>query len=241
MLEALKEAAGCLLDFFYPPACAACGCSLQDNPGKMVCGPCIDEIIPFGGAGSCPRCGMPGFAAGNGCRFCDRLEPSLEAALAAAWFSGPVPAILHRLKYKGMHSLARPVAAMISESKAVGPVVGTADLLLPVPLHRWREFRRGYNQSEKIAVALAEISGKELVPEALVRVRNTRTQTRLNIQKRKANVDGAFRVTDPSLVEGRSVCLVDDVMTTGATLGACAVTLKQSGALRVTACTFAHA
>jgi len=120
-------------------------------------------------------------------------------------------------------------------------VVEPAELLVPVPLHYWRKLRRGYNQSEKLSESLAELSGKELARDVLVRIRRTKSQTRLTPEERKLNVAGAFRVNNPRRIQNRIVLLVDDVMTTGATLGACALTLKTAGAKRVLAYTFARA
>ena len=239
MLGAVKAAGACLVDFFYPPACIACGCGLEDST-ELLCLSCMDKMVPFGGSNNCPRCGMPEEPGRNGCAFCAGLDGSLDSALSAAWFMGPVPDIVYRLKYRGMHRLARPVAGIMAGSPAAGTVVEPADVLVPVPLYRWRKLRRGYNQSEKIAVALAEACGKELETGALCRIRNTRTQTRLSADQRKINVAGAFRIRKPSAVAGRAVCLIDDVLTTGATVSACAAVLKETGARSVTAYTFAR-
>jgi len=239
MLGALKAAGGCLLDFLYPPACIACGCEAGDG-SELLCGPCTEKIVPLG-ADNCPRCGMPPKKETGECTFCAGLESSLKSALSAAWFMGPVPVVVHSFKYQGMQRLALPIARVMAAHPAAAAVVEPAEVLVPVPLYPWKKLRRGYNQSEKIAVALARLCGKVLETGALSRIRNTRTQTRLSVDQRKSNVAGAFRVPKPEAVEGRAVCLIDDVLTTGATVGACATTLKKTGAKSVTAYTFARA
>ena len=229
-----------LVDFFYPQACVSCGCAIEEHSG-FLCRQCLGKIVPAVGDDNCPRCGMPAERELEGCLFCARLDTNLEKAFSAAWFAGPVPDMLHLLKYRGMHRLAVTMAEIMAASDAARDTVEQADIMIPVPLFFWRKLRRGFNQSEKIAEALAGICSKEQVTGALSRIRNTRTQTRLSVDERRINVDGAFRVVAPELVFGKSVCLIDDVMTTGATVSACASALKQNGARRVTAYSFARA
>ncbi len=240
MLGAVKASGACLLDFFYPPACAVCRGKVKDG-SELLCVSCMKKMLPVAGANNCPRCGMPADEKTRECALCAGLDSSLGMVLSTTWFMGPVPDVVHRLKYRGMHRLAWPIARLMAGYPAAKSVVQTADILIPVPLYFWRKLRRGYNQSEKIAAALAEICGKELETGALFRIRNTRTQTRLSVDQRKLNVAGAFRVKKPEAVARRVVCLVDDVLTTGATVSACATTLRESGARRVMAYTFARA
>ncbi|MBN2289493.1 MAG: ComF family protein [Candidatus Glassbacteria bacterium] len=240
MPGALKAAAEALTDFFYPPACVCCSGSVEHRE-ELLCRSCLEKVAPLGGPGHCPRCGMPVQGTEGACTFCKGLGSGLETALSAAWFLGPVPDLVHLLKYQGMHRLALTMARLMARHPAADSVIGPAEILVPVPLYFWRELRRGYNQSERIAAALAGACGKRLETGALARVRNTRTQTRLSAVQRRSNVAGAFRVARPQAVQGRSVCLIDDVMTTGATASACAAVLKENGAGSVAAYTFARA
>ena len=115
------------------------------------------------------------------------------------------------------------------------------ELLVPVPLHPQREAKRGYNQAALLAVALGEEIGLPVAEQALQRVRNTASQTKLTRQERRVNVNAAFEMKTGADFQGKHVVLVDDVATTGATLEACAITLLQGGAKNVSAFTLARA
>ena len=239
MAGGIRAALEPVLDLFYPPGCLACGSSVE-GADITLCAPCREVLTRLPAEG-CARCGSPLENAQDGCSICARQSPALELIRSVAWFVGPVPALVHRFKYQGLHRLSAFFAELMESFSAGREVVEPSEVLVPVPLHRWRQLRRGYNQSEKLGEVLAGLTGKELASEALARVRRTRSQTRLTHEERKLNVAGAFRVKNPALIQDRIVLLVDDVMTTGATLGACALTLKEAGAKRVLAYTFARA
>ena len=239
MTGGLKAALDPVLDLFYPPDCLACGRGVE-GADIVLCASCLEVLtrLPENG---CARCGSPLEDGQDGCNVCAIQSTALEAIRSVAWFIGPVPALIHRFKYQGFQRLSAFFAELMNSFHAGREVVEPAELLVPVPLHYWRKLRRGYNQSEKLGESLAELSGKELATDVLVRIRRTKSQTRLTPEERKLNVAGAFRVNDPRRIKNRSVLLVDDVMTTGATLGACALTLKNAGAKKVLAYTFARA
>ncbi|MCE5270713.1 double zinc ribbon domain-containing protein [bacterium] len=229
-----------LLSLLYPPACTACGADLKERLGwAVLCPECAATLVPLE-SDSCPRCASP-LREGQPCAFCARLEPGMDLLRSAYWFAGPAPELVHAFKYRRRVSLASGLAELTLSHPGCIEVLERADLLAPVPLHLWRRLRRGYNQSERYAAALAALSDKRVESRLLRRVRRTRSQTRLDPQQRKLNVEGAFKVRDRTLVEGRSVCIIDDVMTTGATAGACAAALKDAGAEWVAALTFARA
>jgi ComF family protein len=197
------------------PFCRTCGDSL---PSWRVISAALEQ---------CPRC--------------RRRGGLVDAARAAGAYEGPLREILHAFKYEGRRGLASPLAAMI---RAAGvEILGDAHCVVPVPLHAWRRMRRGFNQADDLAQRLG-------VPvlRALWRVRATAPQTGLNAAARRRNVRHAFRLS-PFLsrrrrrrwLEDRTVVLVDDVRTTGATLEACAALLKGAGARAVRALTVARA
>jgi len=166
---------------------------------------------------------------------------AVDAARAAGEYKGPLRRILHAFKYEGRRGLAEPLAAMMDTAGA--ELLGDADAVVPVPLHPWRRIRRGFNQAEELARRLD-------VPtlRALWRRRFTAPQTGLSAAARRRNVRHAFALSPclshrrrGRLLEGRIVVLIDDVRTTGATLHACAATLKAAGALEVRALTVALA
>ncbi len=156
---------------------------------------------------------------------------------------GALQQSLHLMKYSGMHSLG------VMFGRELGTLFATtwgfegAECLVPVPLHAARLRERGYNQSERICAGIREVTGTPIVTGTLVRTRNTPSQTTLKIHQREENVAGAFRVRKgrEKLIRGRSVVLVDDVMTTGSTLLACSAALRTAGARSVLVATLAVA
>lgn len=196
-----------LLDALYPKGC--------------VCPLCMEEAH-LDGDGLCDRCRAA-------LRYCSApvyAEP-LDGLTAAFLYEDPVRSAVLRLKYGKATYLADFFAAHISI-----PDHWKIDCMVPVPLHWFRAFRRGYNQSEMLARALSErYMGPPVRAELLLRIRSTPSQTNLDAATRQKNVRGAF-AADPS-VEGLSILLIDDVVTTHATLTACAAQLKRAGAVRV--------
>ena len=159
----------------------------------------------------------------------------VERARAVGAYEGSLRAIVHALKYEGRRSLARPLATFMRTRGA--DVLGGADWVVPVPLHPSRRRERGFNQ----AADLARHLGLPIC-HALARIRETRTQTDLPAAARHRNVSGAFALAPRAAarVSERVIVLVDDVSTTGATLEACAVVLKEAGAKEVRALTAAR-
>jgi ComF family protein len=200
-----------------------------------VCPDCLDRLDPLPPEALCGRCGVPfeNPAPLHGtplCGLCRRGATPFEWARGYGAYEGDLRRLVHLLKYSGMEELARPLGARLTSLLAQA---GPADLIVPVPLFWWRRWRRGFNQSELLAREVSRRSGVELGRNVLVRRKDTPTQTGLTNRQRRLNVQGAFLVRRPDLVAGRTVVVVDDVITTGATVGACARALKRAGAARV--------
>lgn len=173
------------------------------------------------------------------CRICPGWPAGLGRVRSAVWLEGTARDAVHRLKYDGWWRVSEGMAEVMQGLEPLRGVVS----LVPVPLGPARLRRRGYNQAERLASALAARLGVPMRPDLLQRARNTTTQTALTPEERQANVAGAFagrRGASRASVRG-SVVLVDDVFTTGATLAAAASALIASGAERVEAVTFARA
>lgn len=211
-------------DTLLPPTCHVCGATAQGVP---VCADCLDEL-PRAGADACPVCALPS-TAGLCCGECLRQPPAFDATTACFAYAFPVDSMLLALKYQYRLGLAGFFAGELG--RAAGDLAGRVDVVLPMPLHPRRLAERGFNQAVEIARPLAQASGLALELTAVRRVRNTGVQAGLGRAARLRNPVGAFESSDA--VKGLRVLVVDDVMTTGATLNALADCLKRQGASRV--------
>lgn len=238
---ALKETAAAALDFLLPAACAACERLLDHGERGLVCGRCWNRLALLP-APRCDRCGHP--TARGRCGWCQLLPPYVRACRSVAWMhTGSAPSVVHALKYGGWHAIASEMAVRMARLAWPADVVEERAAIVPVPLAPSRERERGFNQSERLAAALASQWRIPLRCDVLERARATRTQTRLTPEERLANVSGAFRVRDAmrSGLRSAHVVLVDDVVTTAATLNACAAALLVGGARIVSYVTFGRA
>jgi ComF family protein len=195
------------------------GCSDPVEADHRFCAPCWNSLV-FVAPPWCAGCNLP-FAVDRGdearCAACLARAPR-HAGVRAAVAYGPVARRLAlRLKYAGRTGVAMTMARQIARLAPVDAV----DLLVPVPLHRWRLWARGFNQAALIADALGGIIGVRCDPLALLRTRRTAVLRGMNAAQRARAVRGAFRVIDRAAVHGRSIGLVDDVHTSGATTDAC--------------------
>jgi competence protein ComFC len=218
------------IDQVYPPFCAGCGAK-----GARWCSHCqqsVRLVMPP----VCECCGREQDTPGL-CSWCQYSKPHFASIRSWGYFQGPLREAIHALKYRrdlGLGEvLSGPLNQMLAES------TWPLDLIVPVPLGVARLKERGYNQSGLIARPLAWETGLRYSPRALARVRETRSQVGLSLDQRKENVRGAFQASS-NLVAGKTVLLVDDVMTTGSTLEACAVALLQAGAMKVYGLTLAR-
>ena len=231
----LKKVGSLLINVVFPPVCMKCG-EICGSAGG-VCAECFSKLLfvtePF-----CHRCGRPvdkiakewGF-----CPFCKAMKEVYfdEARSALIYDENSSPLIL-ALKYADRTENAPLLAKWINlTSKGI-----TADVVVPVPLFRNRLLQRRYNQAALLAKEVAEMKGLRYEP-LLKRNRNTGNQGNLSANERRRNVKGAFSVVKGCDVRGKTVMVVDDVMTTGATLNECAKTLKKAGAKKVIVLTLA--
>jgi ComF family protein len=235
-----RAAASALLDFALPRVCVSCQRGLSDCDTGLVCGHCWSRVrlLP---SPQCERCGHP--TGGHKCRWCELLPVFVRAVRSYCWMiEGPASAIVHALKYDGWPRIGDDIGARLARLSWPRDVAEERSMLVPVPLAASRLRERGFNQSERIARAVGAVWGLPVHEGVLVRGRATETQTRLTPGERLRNVAGAFHTTaERTRLRGAHVIIVDDVVTTGATLNACALALHQSGARIVSYVTFGRA
>lgn len=228
-----------LLRGFLPARCMACDDLLWEQR-DLLCPACAATLVAIG-EDACPRCGRPRPGLGRvanrlPCGPCRERPPAFHEATAAYEFGGALADAVRRFKYRPTPALATPLARL-----AAGRTAPVADLVVPVPLFRRRLRRRGFNQSLLLARAWGRLWDIGVCCDALRRTRDTAPQTlQPTAHARARNVDDAFRVRRPERVAGKRVLLVDDVLTTGATAGACARALRAAGAAHVAVRTIAR-
>ena len=217
-----------VLDFALPPRCGGCGVVVDEL--DSFCSDCWRKL-DFLGAGGCQRCGLPLQATdAETCAACLAQPPRLDRIRAAVAYGEISRSIALRLNYGRKVALARTM------SRYMQPLVSElpeSAVLVPVPLHRGRLWQRGFNQSAMVATELSRRTGVPVAVDALRRIRSTPPLKGLNNRQRRRTVAGAFTANPKAELRGRTVVLIDDVMTTGSTANACARVLKRAGAERV--------
>nr|USU34193.1 ComF family protein [Methylobacterium sp. OTU13CASTA1] len=240
VLAGLRAARGIALGLVYPPICPGCGAATAQP--HALCPACWSQLRlierPY-----CQRLGTP-FAVdhGTGPLLSPRAmadPPVFGRVRAAVLYDGIARDLVHRLKYDDRLDLAPTLARMMAGAGA--ELVREADCLVPVPLHRWRLWRRRFNQAALLAQGLSTLTGLPVEVQALARVKATRSQVGLSRAARARNLQGAFRVPEAARprLQGRRVLLIDDVTTTGATANAASRVLLRAGAAKVDVLTFA--
>lgn len=209
-----------ILDILFPSFCATCG-----KEGSFLCSACAAKIVIKRVPAKIPG------------------APKVKTIYAAAEYrEPPVTELITRLKYKGAKEIGEILAGLIiSHLDLVQFEKKNEHIIVPVPLHKKRLAKRGFNQSELIARKIAECLNMPVTASALKRIKNTAPQTEVaQKEKRRENVKNAFACARPETVKDKKVILVDDVATTGATLNECARALRQAGARSVIAFLAAH-
>jgi ComF family protein len=230
-MSKVDECIALLSRSLLPHRCLVCG---ESGAGDDLCALCRDAL-PWNRQ-ACLRCALPLPRTEPACGHCLKKPPPFAAAKAPFVYSFPLDRLLLRFKFHGDLAAGRLLAQLFCDRLGRDPM---PQALVPVPLHRSRLRERGYDQSLELAKAIARGTGIALHRHALRRVRGTARQSELGLAARQRNLRGAFAVVDDSLP--KHVALVDDVMTTGATLRECAQTLLRRGVERVDAWVIARA
>jgi ComF family protein len=231
----VRRAGRLALDLLLPPRCFAC-----DNPVSVqgqFCAACFVRTNMIGPP-LCDRCGVPFASVEQGgaeslCPRCREHPPMFRQARAALRYDEHARRLILPLKHGDRVELASILAPMMVRAGAA--LLAQAEVLVPVPLHRRRLFQRKYNQAAVLAFAVGRLAGRPVIADAIVRTRRTAQLDEKSPEERAREVAGSFAVrpSRSALIAGRKVLLVDDVMTSGATAGACAAAMLEAGAAAV--------
>ena len=250
--RASKKISESLFAVLFPSDCRICCEPLTKVSRLPVCGNCLDAMGPLE-EGVCALCGERLFspyvvAGAQGelrCGLCRRIEPVFARAVAYGSYEDGLRELIHLLKFGGVRPAAAVLGRMLAEAiAALEPELAESAVVVPVPLHRSKLRQRGFNQAELIARAALKFNARrdrfDLRAGALVRKRDTTSQIGLTRHQRRENLRGAFGVAQAAAVNRREVLLVDDVLTTGATVSECARVLLRAGASKVWVATVAR-
>lgn len=259
-MESARALASGLAELCFPPACAICREPHVPAEDGIVCSRCLVRLVPLAHP-LCTRCGHPRLSAAvpgpqdkdsatgappvlSPCRWCARLQPYVRAVRSVCRMDeGTGSALVHALKYGGWPAVALPMARRMSRLPFPDDVVRERTALVPLPLSRTRRRERGYNQAERLAAGLATRWTLPVWCDVVERTRDTRSQVRLTPSERLSNVSRAFTVRTAARprLRGAHVMLVDDVITTAASLNAAADALMEGGARIISYVTFGRA
>jgi ComF family protein len=219
-----------------PAHCAACGAPAPPDRRMPLCEPCGRILADLIAAPYCPACGRnagPHTQTPDGCAFCRNYPVRFDAAVRVGPYAGPLRSLILRLKAQRRLEVAPLLGRLMAERLALAPWLDQVDAVVPVPLHWTRRFTRGFNQAEVLAAELAGVVRRR-PSRRLRRLRATGHQMDLPASGRPRNVRGAFHLRwGAANLKDKSVLLVDDVMTSGSTIGECTRVLQQAGARAV--------
>lgn len=237
----LKSFAKTVSDLLFPPTCHGCGEHVS-APGSIC--PYCWQNIHFITPPYCPVMGLPfQYDPGDGFLSGEALQnpPVFDKARSAVIHDGLVRRLVTQFKYADRLELAPVMGQWMI--RAGQDLIAESDLIIPVPLHRWRFFTRRYNQAAELARMIAAQTNLPFMPEALLRHKATHHQVGLNAKERMKNIKGAFSVSPngANILKNKNILLIDDVYTTGATVNAAAKSLKKGGANKVFVLTFSRA
>jgi len=227
-----------LLAAVFPARCPVCDNPVAHPTSGPLCTGCWASLPRH--RGRLCRCGLPLPESLERCGRCRRGIGAITLGASLGPYQGSLRVAIHELKYRGRRRVAARLVAELLRESAVTEALSGSVVLVEVPLHPRRRARRGFNQAELLAEALARAAGRPRARGALVRRRETLPQTGLSARARRRNVANAFAVRQRARIAGRRVVLVDDVLTTGATLTACARALRAAGAREVRVVTVAR-
>lgn len=220
------------LSLLYPDICLLCGNMLSKGE-KIICTPCIYQL---------PRTNFHLIASNPLCEiFLGRVDIKHVVSFLIFQKGSGVQHLMHQFKYKNRKEIGLVMGEIFAYELKQTAWIQTVSCIIPIPLHPKKMKTRGYNQSEEFAAGLANVLGIPLQTEILKRVKFSETQTRKTKYKRWENVKGIFQVENPHLLQDQHILLVDDVLTTGATIEAASISLQQASNIKISVATLAYA
>jgi ComF family protein len=234
----IQDTLSALTSVLFPAPCRICGSTLVNASRIPICIPCLESFKPIAEP-MCQCCGRPfvsevaAHASQPLCRLCRTNHYGFDSARSFAVYDQKLTGAILLLKYDQVTRLGDWFAARLAEVVQNAPDLGRVDLIVPVPLHTDRHRERGYNQAELIARPLAKGLGVKLNPGLLTRTKPRPAQLVLSRSEHWKSVRGAYAIREGAHVDKLRILLVDDVLTTGATIDSCARVLKQAGAAAV--------
>ncbi|MCX5679646.1 MAG: ComF family protein [Candidatus Omnitrophica bacterium] len=227
------------VNLIYPLHCASCKKPLDPENDSAICGHCIGLIKP-NPSPYCIYCGRSVDTAGCACDDCLKNKPAFSKAYSACLYEGALKELILQFKYGGKLTLSDGLSCLISDFLYNNPdILEGIDMVTFVPIGADRMIKRGFNQSKILAKHLSDSYGIPMV-DCIEKTASTKNQNELSRQDRLSNLKGAFRAKSVVNLTGLTILIVDDVMTTGATLNECAIALSRAGAARVRCLTLAR-
>ena len=231
---------GSLTDFVFPPFCSHCHQRTPEGLSGGICQGCW-SLVKKWEDGQCQRCGRQMAGVQSLCEHCQIPDWGCGDIKTIGPFEAPLSDAIHRLKYSNAQSISRQLGRMMADVAEGKEKYKKADMILAVPLHNARKRERGYNQAQLLADQLGKALKIPSRQDIIFRARHTKSQTTLNKEERLRNVEGIFKVKSPEKIKDKTIILIDDVLTTGATIGSCGQSLMEAGAKQVLAMTAAAA
>lgn len=241
-----KQMVDCILNLIYPETCFICSVPVSRRQDCGICSSCWSKAVALKiERPRCPSCGLPFNSldtdAENLCGKCLLQMPCYSGARSFGYYEAELSRLVQGLKFYGRKNLVQLLSPLMASVFYESWNREAFDLILPVPLHPKRKRERGYNQSELLARALADQIAIPVNCRALIRIRSTLPQIGLSDSRRFENVQKAFRCIDAMIIANKRILLIDDVMTTGATVASAAQALLEAGCFRVSVLTVARA
>ncbi len=224
-----------ILNILFPETCPSCEDSSHNHSIAPFCSDCWQSMVPYKGP-KCQRCGKPLVSdVSIICGECINDEPAFISAASFGLYNGPLKKAINLLKYHGVKRLSKPLSDILSRIN-----LPEVDVVIPVPLHHKRLREREYNQSALIAYRIAKKYDYDLIQNCLIKTKDTSPQVGLSSKDRRKNIKNSFEVRYQRIITGKKILLIDDVITTGATIRECSRVLNKAGASFIYAVTLAH-